>query len=325
MPSDDKLSTLVESSNFTNPSVSAAFEINWETLSSIEKQLSCLISLFANAPVPWKLIELAMQKSEIIFDSDNLLNSRQSLLQQKILQISYENNYVLHDLIRDLLQLKIIEISEESSIKNGFCKAIVEISNKITQTLDRDEISRINPCISHIAECASNLNDWLSNDDLILPFIGLSRYYQVIGLSYEAEAWLKKCLHLVKKRLGATDQSISTILNNLGSLHSYLRNFNDAEFNYRQALELDRINLPKNHPYIFSDLNNLGTCYLELKYIQKAEEAFQEALSICPYLEGKERDASFATVYNNLASLYSLQERKQKAEYYYTKALNQWE
>ncbi len=37
--------------------VLAAFELSWQELEDSDKQLGCLLSLFAAAPIPWKLVE----------------------------------------------------------------------------------------------------------------------------------------------------------------------------------------------------------------------------------------------------------------------------
>lgn len=37
--------------------VLAAFELSWQELEDSDKQLGCLLSLFAAAPISWKLVE----------------------------------------------------------------------------------------------------------------------------------------------------------------------------------------------------------------------------------------------------------------------------
>lgn len=52
--------------------VAAAFELSWEELSESAKQLGCLLSLFALAPIPWSLVESAAPE----LDSETLKAAR---------------------------------------------------------------------------------------------------------------------------------------------------------------------------------------------------------------------------------------------------------
>jgi hypothetical protein len=99
--------------------VAAAFELSWSELSESATELGCLLSLFANAPIPWLLVKRAAawkskgliflvlkvlqmvglfkRQSSAELDSEALEDARVEL--ENLHLLMGEDTYVLHQLI----------------------------------------------------------------------------------------------------------------------------------------------------------------------------------------------------------------------------------
>ncbi|WP_318780328.1 hypothetical protein [Atlanticothrix silvestris] len=56
--------------------VQAAFELSWEELAEDDQLLGCVLSLFASAPIPWKLVQQCLKEK----DEDELEDIRDDKL-----------------------------------------------------------------------------------------------------------------------------------------------------------------------------------------------------------------------------------------------------
>ncbi|GAB1544736.1 hypothetical protein NUACC21_74120 [Scytonema sp. NUACC21] len=140
--------------------VTAAFELNWESLKPETQKLACLLSLFALAPISWSLVQSAASASNLNFD---IAVSRNLLIERYLLQYLVEDGtYQIHERIRELLRVKLEDLAEASELKRGFCAAMVEVVKSISPTLTQRDITKINQAIPHLAEAAIVYQDWLS-------------------------------------------------------------------------------------------------------------------------------------------------------------------
>ena len=93
--------------------VAAAFDLSWEKLDHETRRLGCLLSLFAAAPIPWQLVELAEQKRgaecEEAFNRESLEMARGNLRELHLLQEASVGVYRLHQLIRRFFREKLGE------------------------------------------------------------------------------------------------------------------------------------------------------------------------------------------------------------------------
>jgi hypothetical protein len=93
--------------------VAAAFDLSWEKLDHETRRLGCLLSLFAAAPIPWQLVELAEQKRgaecEEAFNRESLEMARGNLRELHLLQEAGVGVYRLHQLIRRFFREKLGE------------------------------------------------------------------------------------------------------------------------------------------------------------------------------------------------------------------------
>ena len=293
-------------------------ELNWDALESSAQTMASLLSLFALAPIPWSLVSQAARAASLDFD---LVVNRDILVQKYLLQQLDDNTYQLHERIREFLAIKGEQLADIDKLKQGFCSAIVAIAKDIPETPIQSDILAITPAISHLVEVATNQKEYLNDQDLIWPFVGLGRFYQGQGAYEQALPWYQQCLSKVRERLGEEHPDVATSLNNLAELYHDQERYQKAEPLYLQALDLRQRLLGEEHPDVADSLNNLALLYESQGRYQKAEPLYLQALDLSKQLLGEEHP-DVATSLNNLASLYESQGRYQEAEPLYLQALD---
>jgi hypothetical protein len=93
--------------------VESAFNLSWDLLDELSQHLGKLLSLFANAPIPWELAERVEQKYYLTypekgeFDLDELELARAKLLRFHLCQNIDLQTYRLHSLIREFFRGKL--------------------------------------------------------------------------------------------------------------------------------------------------------------------------------------------------------------------------
>ncbi|NEQ83176.1 MAG: tetratricopeptide repeat protein [Moorea sp. SIO2I5] len=292
-------------------------ELNWDSLQSSAQTMAALMSLFALAPIPWSLVSKAARAARLDFD---LVVNRDILVQKYLLQKLDDNTYQLHERIRDFLTIKGEQLADIEKLKQGFCSAIVAIAKDIPETPTQVDILVITPAIPHLVEVATNQKDYLNDQDLIWPFVGLGRFYYGQGAYEQALPWYQQCLLTVRERLGENHPAVATSLNNLGLLYNSQGRYQEAETLYQQALEMRRRLLGKDHPDVAESLNNLAGLYSSQGRYQEAEPLYLQALEMRKRLLGEEHP-DVAQSFNNLALLYWSQGRYSEAEPLYLQAL----
>jgi Tfp pilus assembly protein PilF len=298
--------------------VKAAFELSWKELKPEEQQLACSLSLFALAPIPWSLVESCFPE----IDEEDLEDWRDDkLVKLSLLQRVEKNTYQFHPLIQEFLKTKLEEFpSQVDEWKRNFCKAIVAVAKKIPETPTQDDILKVTPNIPHIEEVTENLTDWLTDEDLIQPFVGLGRFYDGQGFYSQAEPWSEKCLDITQNRLGQRHSDVATSLNNLAGLYSSQGKYEEAEPLFLQALDMRRQLLGQQHPDVAASLNNLALLYYSQGKYEEAEPLCQQALEMYRQLLAQQHPDVAASL-NNLALLYYSQGKYEEAEPLYQQAL----
>ncbi|MBC1220783.1 tetratricopeptide repeat protein, partial [Nostoc sp. UCD120] len=265
--------------------VLAAFELSWQELEDDDKQLGCLLSLFAVAPIPWKLVEQCLPKEDV----EDLEEIRdESLLNLHLLQRKGEGIYQLHPLLREFFQYKCTGLEQAEELKHSICRVIVAVAQDIPGSSTLEQITAVSPTIPHIAEVANHLIQYVSDDDLFWPFIGNARFYNGQGLYNQALPWYEQCLEVTKKRLGEEHPSVAASLNNLAGLYRSQGRYSEAEPLYIQALALTCKLLGKEHPDVAASLNNLAGLYRSQGRYSEAEPLYIQALALWRKLLGKE-------------------------------------
>ncbi|UXE60695.1 MAG: tetratricopeptide repeat protein [Woronichinia naegeliana WA131] len=298
--------------------VEAAFEVSWEELNQSARDLGCFLSLFALAPMPWRLVVERCLSAE---DEEELEYIREEqLLNLHLLQAVEGEVYQFHPLVRQFFQAKLVLREDGDELKRSFCRGMVEEANTIPESPTKEQIEAVALSILHIAESATELEQWLEDEDLIPSFKGLEIFYYGQGFYEQAEPWYKQCLEVTRRRLGEEHLDVATSLNNLAELYRSQGKYKEAEPLYLQALELDQRLLGEDHPNAATLLNNLALLYASQGRYEKAEPLYLQALELNQRLLG-ENHLSVATSLNNLAELYNFQGRYKEAEPIYLQAL----
>ena len=329
------------STSNTKRGVAAAFELSWNRLNKPTQELGCLLSLFALAPIPWSLVEntisqkpkksiflklkfpqkisLFKQKFPIIKNKEELKKARIELERYNLLK-NEKDNYQLHQLIQEFFQTKQSKLAIAEEQKYNLCSAIVAIAKDIPQNATLPQINDLIPLIPHLTKTANIYQKWLSDQDLLWLFIGISRLYESQGAYEQALPWREKYLSVTKERLGKEHPYVTDSLNNLAVLYFNQGRYGAAEPLYLEALEITKKLLGEEHPNVATSLNNLALLYENQGRYEAAEPLCLEALEIKKKLLGEEHP-DVAISLNNLALLYNNQGRYKEAEPLYLKAL----
>ena len=298
-----------------NRGVAAAFELSWNELSTNAQELGCLLSLFALTPIPWQLVKDTTEEK----DKEKLENTRTELENYHLLQ-NEESNYQLHQLIQEFFQAKQKNLTNADQQKSQICTAIVKIAQEIPEATTLSDISYFTPFIPHLTKAINFYQEWISDQDLIWPFVGISRFYEGQGAYNQALPWREKCLSISKKRLGEEHPHVADSLNNLAGIYSEQGRYSEAEPLCIQALEMRKKVLEEEHLDIAQSLNNLAAIYWNQGRYKETEPLLIQALEMRKKLLGEEH-IDIAESLNNLAVVYDDQGRYLEAEDLHLQAL----
>jgi tetratricopeptide (TPR) repeat protein len=295
-----------------------AFEVSWEELNQTAQDLGCFLSLFALAPIPWRLVVEKCLSGE---NEEELEDIREDeLLNLNLLQAVEGEVYQFHPLVRQFFQAKLALREDGDELKRSFCRGMVEEAQIIPENPTKEQVEAVALSIPHLAESATELEQWLEEENLISPFEGLEYFYYGQGLYEQAEPWYEQCLAVTRRRLGEDHPDLATSFNNLALLYTSQGRYEEAEPLYLQALELCKRLLGEDHPNVATSLNNLAALYKSQGRYEEAEPLYLQALELRKRLLG-ENHADVAVSLNNLALLYSDQGRYEEAEPLYLQAL----
>ncbi|HEY9797454.1 MAG TPA: tetratricopeptide repeat protein, partial [Leptolyngbyaceae cyanobacterium] len=254
-------------------------------------------------------------------DSDLSLKAMLSRLEKKRLR----HRSVQHQLIREFLREKREQSAQVNDFKQGFVAAMVAVAEHISDSPTLRQIQAVAPTMPHVAEVAKDkdLRNFLRNEDLVSPFVGLGRFYQGQGLHDQAEPWYEQCLSLTQARFGSDHLHIATSLNNLASLYNSQGRYSEAESLCVQALKIHKLLLGEEHLAVAISLNSSGgSLFFQGRY-SEAEPLYLQALELKKRILG-ENHPDVANSLNNTALLYYSQGRYSEAERLYLQALELW-
>ncbi|WP_445634738.1 hypothetical protein NSTC745_06582 [Nostoc sp. DSM 114161] len=295
--------------------VAEAFALSWEQLDENAQKKGCGLSLFALADIPLPVEAIEDDQQQEAWEK-----AIADLLKLHLLQRQSKGIYKLHPLIRQFFQMKLDESSEADEVKTSFAAQAVGVAKRIPQQSNREQILNLTLYIPHLAELASYLFRYLSDEDLITPFTRLGWFYKGQGLYQQAEPWLQLCVEVTKNRLGLEHPHIVTSLNNLAGLYKSTGHYRKAEPLYQQALELSKRLLGDEHPLVAASLHNLAGLYEYTGRYREAEPLYKQALELSKRLLGDEHPF-VAVSLHNLAGIYKSTGRYREAEPLYQQAL----
>jgi tetratricopeptide (TPR) repeat protein len=248
-------------------------------------------------------------------DKDKLINF-------SLLQDVGGSNYGLHPLIRQYFRNKLAEFdSSAEDMKHSICKVVAESTEAIPESITIQQVNEVEIYIPHVVEVAENLHEYLSDDDLITPFVRLGSFYKGQGLYPQAQPWLEKAKEIAEQRFGDEHPDVANSLNNLALLYKYQGRYDEAETLFLQALDMKKKLLGDEHPDVASSLNNLAYLYNAQGRYDEAEPLNLQALDMYKKLLGDEHP-DVAISLNNLAGLYNAQGRYDEAETLLLQALD---
>ena len=177
-----------------------ALELSWRELSELERDLACLLGMFAAAPIPWALVE----KCFFEVDAKKLKKARNNgLLHRSLLRRAGNHLYQLHQIVQEFCRVKLHKKDAEGdAIKDSFCGVLVEVAQSIEDNLTLTQANNVRETVVHLEELGSCWVESLSDEELIWPFVGLSRFYSGQGTYDLALPWGIACLRQTKSRLG---------------------------------------------------------------------------------------------------------------------------
>ena len=297
-------------------SISAAIELSWQELGVHGQGLGCLLSLFALAPIPWRLVEKCLPD----WEEQDLEEQQIILLRLSLLSSEKNDTYQLHPLVREFFRAKLEQSAQPDGLKQSFCQAMVEISTQFPKLASADLIESLSLAIPHIAEAATTLVAWVDSKDMLWLFSVLGNFYTQQGSYSLAENWYQLCLSTTRSRLGDEHPDVATSLNNLAYLYEAQGKYSEAEALYERALELNQRLLDEEHPSVVSSLNNLAHLYEAQGRYSKAEPLYIKALVLNKKLLGEQHPSVVASL-NYLAHLFNSQGRYGEAEPLYLQSL----
>ncbi|MEH2084610.1 MAG: tetratricopeptide repeat protein [Nostoc sp.] len=296
--------------------VAEAFALSWEQLDEKAQGLGCWLSLYGLADIPLFVEAIENEDEQEFWEK-----ATTQLQKLHLIQWQAKGIYSLHPLIRQFFQMKLDESTEADNVKTAFVALLVEVAKQIPQQPNPEDIFNLTSAIPHIAEIATHLSQYLSNEDLICPFTGLGWFYQNQGLYQQAESWYKLCQEVAENRLGLEHADVATSLNNLAELYHSIGRYSEAQALYQQALSLRKRLLGDNHPDVVTSLNNLAGLYKSTRLYSKAKPLFEQALELSKRLL-KDNHPLVVTSLNNLAALYYSIGQYSEAEPLYQQALS---
>lgn len=300
--------------------VRAAFELSWQEFDSTTKNVGCLLSLFAPAVIPWKLVESTTQL--LNWTIQDVHKARKHLFKRHLIQRTSEGLYQIHSLIREFLKGKLTGSPQAVELKRAFAAAMAAVANQIPDHPSYNAIAAITSVVRHIVQAATDLTVFLSDEVLIKPFTALSRFYSSQGFYEQAQLWDEQCLSVAQTRFGSDHPDVATCLNNLAYLYHVQGHYDDAETLYLQALAIEQRLLKTEHSEMATSLNNLAELYRDQARYEEAEALLLQTLKL-KRLGNDPSDVVYSL--NNLALLYYFQGRYSEAEPLYMETLSLWQ
>ena len=309
--------------------IAAAFDLTWMELSADAQMLGCYLSLFVAEPFDWTWVEAVYCQEEDETEREIKIEELEELrdlelLNLHLLQLNRDDeNYQLHSLIAQYFRAKLEVTDQAAERKRAFCTPMIKIAKTIPETTTLEDISKVILAIPHLTNVATELINFVEDENLMWSFEGLVRFYAGQGIYQQAEQWSEISLQTCRSRLGEQHPDVATSLNNLAESYHLQGKYEEAEPLYVQALEMRKQLLGEQHPKVAMSLNSLALLYYSQGKYEEAESLYVKALEMRKQLLG-EQHPKVAISLNNLALLYFSQGKYEEAEPLYRQALEMY-
>ena len=283
--------------------VKAAFEVSWEELNQPARDLGYFLSLFALAPIPWRLVIDMCLTAE---DEDELELIRQKqLLKFHLLQVVAGEVYQLHSLVRTFLQNKLSVSDNSEKIKQIFVEAIATKAKDILpETLGKD----VDFYFPHLEEIEKYFRNYLHPEHLRWLYLGLCRINIYYGHYVKAQHYCQECLEISRQAFDEYSIEAGDDNNKLGLSLYHTGQYHKAKEYLHKGLEIRERIFTRNGEDVAESYNNLGELYLKTNDHDRAEYYLETALKIREDIDqlnpSKEAKLDISESYNSLAGLY---------------------
>ena len=167
--------------------VAAALELSWAELNVVERELACLLGLFAVAPIPWNLVERCLPE----IDVEELEDIRdEGLVGRNLLKRVGQGSYQLHQIVQEFCRKELEHQPKNGAhLKKAFMQAMVGVAKSIDSRPTIDQIEKMTDAISHLEEVCNTWKEFLLDKDWMWPYSGLGNFYEGLGNYVLAERW----------------------------------------------------------------------------------------------------------------------------------------
>ncbi len=294
--------------------VVAAFSLSWKQLSKNAQTLAMLLSVFALAEIPWRLVVDCWEG-----DDSTRLRDRE-LQQLSLLSRVRQEVYELHSLLREFFAVKLAQYPERESLITRFAEALTAEAKTVEQIVVIEEQERLKLSIPHLRE-AVQYHEYLSVDDKTWCCTASARFHESCSLFKKAEELYMQSLEIRENQSGAEHPDTATSLNNLATFYYSMGRYGEAEPLYLRSSKIREKYLGAEHPDTSASLNNLAGLYKFMGRYGEAEPLLLRSLEIREKQLGeKHPDTSISL--NSLAELYKSMGCYGAAEPLYLRSLN---
>ncbi|PZD73735.1 Regulatory protein AfsR [Acaryochloris thomasi RCC1774] len=126
----------------------AAFNMSWKSLNEEGRRLACFLSCFAQAPIPWILVEGALG-----WDRSTLEELRdEQLFGLHLLERLDNGVYRLHHLVWEFFREQLENDETCAEVKHAFCRQMIAVAKWMPQTATFRQLRIAEVVIPHLTE-----------------------------------------------------------------------------------------------------------------------------------------------------------------------------
>lgn len=222
------------------------------------QQLAALLSLFALAEIPWKLVQQCLPE----VDEEDLEDLRdEQLVNLSLLNYEGEGIYQLHQLLREFFAVKREQRSDVEEMKRSFCGVMAAKASQSAPPLTLPLIEQITVLIPHFKEASTTMQSWLTDDDLIAPSTRIAQFYKGQLEFATSEKWYVHCQSIAEQRFGHNHRAMAISLGNLAELYRLQECYSQAEQLSLRSLKIYEQQLGTEDPGVAIGLSNLALIY----------------------------------------------------------------
>jgi len=299
--------------------IRVAFDLTWKELESFTMNVALIIGILGLDIVPWVLIDFSAKS--LNWSENDVIKAKKQLYKCSLVQRIDERSCKVHPLIRDFLQLKLVNFNQPAELKRLGAKSLNDLANLYCTQINYSEAEKL--CIQALRIRRELFGT--DNFDTAASLNTLAGIYYEQGRYEEAEPLAEQALEVHQRLLEETHSDLVISLNNLGVIYCARRRHSDAELLLQKALSIRQSAILLDSLSLANSYNNLAILGQDnsSKWGDKLdliEYFYEQSLNLIFSVFGEE-NTLIASTFSDLASFYFEQSRYEDAENYYLKAL----